>query len=106
MIGYLDEVMRPLVLILPKMSGYVKTFEKKNNKLIYFCIDDDKLLEKHKTILTKIEDLENIELDSLLVYETYIKTEIRTYGDKVYTNFRSLNVPEDGRMKKFFSHFY
>ena len=95
MIGYLDEVMRPLVLILPKMSGYVKTFEEKNNKLIYFCIDDDKLLEKHKTILTKIEDLKNIELDSLLVYETYIKSEIRTYGDKVYTNFRSLNVPKD-----------
>ena len=23
------------------------------------------------------------------------KTKIRTYGDKVYTNFRSLNVPED-----------
>ena len=55
MIGYLDEVMRPLVLILPKMSGYVKTFEKKNNKLIYFCIDDDKLLEKHKTIWLRLK---------------------------------------------------
>ena len=29
MIGYLDEVIRPLVLILPKMSGYVKTFKDK-----------------------------------------------------------------------------
>ena len=27
---------------------------------------------------------------------TYIKTKIRTLGDKVYTNFRGLNVPEDG----------
>ena len=26
----------------------------------------------------------------------YIKTEIRTYADKVCTNFRDLNVPEDG----------
>ena len=25
----------------------------------------------------------------------YIKTKIRTYQDKVYTNFRCLNVPED-----------
>ena len=25
----------------------------------------------------------------------YIKTKIRTYGEKVYTNFRGLNVPED-----------
>ena len=24
LIGYLDKVIRPLVLILPKMSGYVK----------------------------------------------------------------------------------
>ena len=29
-------------------------------------------------------------------YDRYIKTKIRTYGDKVYTNFHDLNVPEDG----------
>ena len=28
MIGYLDEVITALVLMLPKMSGYVKTFKK------------------------------------------------------------------------------
>ena len=65
--GYLDEVIRPLVLILPKMSGYVKTFKdqgddkdnnkNKSNKLMYFCMDNDKLLEKHKIIWNKIEDL-------------------------------------------------
>ena len=51
--------MRPLVLIMPKMSGYVKTFkvEDKNSKLISFCINDEKLLQKHKAIWTKIEDL-------------------------------------------------
>ena len=27
LIEYLDKVIRPLVLILPKMSGYVKTFK-------------------------------------------------------------------------------
>ena len=55
--------MGPLNLILPKMSGYVKTFKfkegdkDKNNKLMSFCKDDEKLLEKYKTIQTKIEDL-------------------------------------------------
>ena len=40
------------------MSGYVKTFkvkdgdEDKNNKLIYFRMNDEKLLEKYKTIWT------------------------------------------------------
>ena len=40
--------------------------------------------------------LKKIELNALLVYDDrYIKTKIRTYSDKVYTNFRGLNVPED-----------
>ena len=61
-----------------------------------FRIDDEKLLEKYKAILTKIEDLKNIELNTLPVYDDrYIKTKIRTYGDKVYTKFCGLNVPED-----------
>ena len=37
LIEYLDEVIRPLVLILPKMSGYVKMFKEKNSKLISFA---------------------------------------------------------------------
>ena len=46
--GYLDKYVRPLVLIMPKMSGYVQTFkvEEKINKLMSFCIDDEKMLEK------------------------------------------------------------
>ena len=42
LIGYSDEVRQTLVLILPKMNGYVKTFKVKNgdkdksNKLISY----------------------------------------------------------------------
>ena len=32
LIGCLDEVIRPLVSILPKVNGYVKTFKEKTNK--------------------------------------------------------------------------
>ena len=39
MIEYLDIIIRPLVLMLPKMSWYVKTFKGKNKKLMSFCID-------------------------------------------------------------------
>ena len=55
-IGHLDKAIRPLLLIMPKMSGYVKTlkvkdgYEDKNNKLMSFRIDDEKLLEKYKAI--------------------------------------------------------
>ena len=41
------------------MSGYIKTFKVKegNNKLMSFCIDNEKILEKYKAIWNKIEDL-------------------------------------------------
>ena len=68
-----------------------------------FRIDDEKLLEKYKTIWNKIEDIKNIEINALSVYDDrYIKTKIRTYGDEVYTNFRGLNVPEDDIECKYF----
>ena len=46
LIGYLDKTITPLVLIMPKMGGYVKRFKVKegHNKLMSFCIDDEKLL--------------------------------------------------------------
>ena len=46
LIGYLDKAIRPLVLIMPKMRGHVKTFKvkdrdkDKNNKLMSFRIYD------------------------------------------------------------------
>ena len=50
--GYLVKAVIPLVLIIPKMCGYVKIFkvEDKNSKLMSFRIDDKKLLEKYKAI--------------------------------------------------------
>ena len=61
-----------------------------------FCIDDEKLFEKYRAISTRIEDLKNVELNALPVYhDRYVKTKIRTYGNKVYTSFLDLNVLED-----------
>ena len=67
-------------------------------RLMSFSIDDAKPLEKYKAIWTKIENLKNIRLNALPVYnDIYIITKIRAYSDKVYTNFRGLNVPKDDR---------
>ena len=61
-----------------------------------FRIDNEKLLEKYKTIWTTNKDLKYIELNALPFYDNrYIKPKIRTYGDKVNANFRGLNVPEN-----------
>ena len=38
----------------------------------------------------------SVELNVVPAYDDrYKKNKIRTYGDKVYTNFRGLNGPED-----------
>ena len=63
MFGYVDKLIRLLVLILPKKSAYVKTFKvkhgdkDKNNKLASFHVDYEKLLEKYNTIWTRTEDI-------------------------------------------------
>ena len=44
-----------------------------------FRIDDEKILEKNKSIFTKIENLKNIKLNALAGYDDrYIKAKIRT----------------------------
>ena len=101
-IGYSSEVITPLVLLLPKMNGYVKIFKvkdgdkDKSNKLMSIRIDDEKLLEKYKTICTKIKDFTEsftkILIDSLLVYEN--KYYLQVYLDNcVYkiVNLQTLN---------------
>ena len=75
--------------------------ENEDNKLMYFRImiknsEQIKLFRTNK-LPKKTEDLININLYSLSVHDDrYIKTKRRTSGDKVYTNFRGLNVPQDG----------
>ena len=60
-----------------------------------FPLDGEKLLEKYKSIWTKIEDSKNVKLNALPVYDDrYIKTKIGTYSNKVYTNFCGLNEPD------------
>ena len=102
MIGYLDKAIKPLVLIMSKISWCVQTFKvehgdkDKNNKLRSFHVDIEKLLRKYKAISTNIEDV-NIELNALPAYDVrYIQSKIRTYFHKVSISFHGLNVPEDG----------
>ena len=72
---YLGVVMRALVLILPKMSRFVKTFKnkggykEKNNELMYLFIYDYIILENNKIVWTNIEDLKSIEIVALSVYD-------------------------------------
>ena len=69
-----------------------------------FRIDDKNLLENYKIIWTKMEGLKNTELNAVPVYDDrYIKAKIRTYRDKVYSNFHGLILPEDDIEYEFFA---
>ena len=58
--------------------------------------DHENLLEKYRIIWTKVKDWKYIELNPLPVCDNrYIKTKIRIYSDKVYTNIHSLNKQKD-----------
>ena len=63
------------------MSGYVKPFKVKdgdkdqNNELMSFCINGEKLLAEHKAICTRIEDLKNVKLNALKVYDEIYKNQ-------------------------------
>ena len=73
------KTVRPLVLIMSKMGGYLNIFKvkegdrDKNNKLITVRIKCEKLLGKYKAIWNKKEDLKNIELTARPVYNDIYK---------------------------------
>ena len=83
-IGYNDnDVIRPLCIKLPQMTGYVRKFE--GNKTMSFKISDKQLLKKYNQIWKKVEKLLKIELDSKPVYgddDKYIKTKIKIYASR------------------------
>ena len=68
------------------------------------CVDDDEVLEKYKTFRINIEDLQNAGLNALIVYDDkYVKTKLRTYGNKVYSNFHGVDVAEDAVECEYFA---
>ena len=73
-IGYLDDgIVKPLCIILPQMSGYIKYF-KNNGKSMSFLIKDNEVLNKYTEIWDMIKNKPNIKFYGLPVYDQrYIK---------------------------------
>ena len=83
------------------MIGYVKNSD--SNKTMFYKVSDNKLLKKYKKIWEKAGNLLNIEFDSEPVYshvDKYIKTKIKTYGDRVNTKFQGQKVPKKNASNK------
>ena len=77
------------------MIGYVKHFD--SNKTMSFKANDNRLLNKYTKIWERVKSLMNIKFVSKPVYgdsDKYIKTKIKSYGNKINTNFQGKKIPK------------
>ena len=95
-IGYKEgEIVKPLCIILPQMSGYIKFF-KKGAKNMSFMVKDVYVLDKYNEIWNKIKNKLKIKFRSMPVYdETYIKANVRESNDVIKTKFLGDEVPKE-----------
>ena len=93
-IGYQEgEIVKPLCIILPQMSGYIKYFEN-GGKNMSFLIKDDEVWEKYEQIWDVIKNKLSIKFHSEPIYENnYLKTKVREYDGAIKTNFLDNGIP-------------
>ena len=79
-IGYQEgEIVKPLCIILPQMSGYIKYFEN-GGKNMSFLIKDDEVWDKYDEIWYVIKDKLGIKFHSKPVYkQKYLKAKVREF---------------------------
>ena len=58
-----------------------------------FSIEDDDLLEKYNTIWDKVSADIKKEIDSEPVYNKFLKTKVKLYGDEA-TDFHDKEIPK------------
>ena len=95
-IGYKEgEIVKPLCIILPQMSGYIRYFEN-GGKNTSFVIKDDDVLDKYNETWNKIKKTLNIKFHSMPVYdEKYIKAKVREFSGVVKINFLGDKIPKE-----------
>ena len=85
-----NDVIRPLCLRLPQMTGYARKFDE--NATMSFRANNKQLLKNYNKIWEKVEKLMRIDFESKPVYgddDKYIKTKIKTHADNMITNFHN-----------------
>ena len=95
-IGYKEgKIVKPLCIILPQMSEYIRYFEN-GGKNTSFVIKDDDVLDKYNETWNKIKKTFNIKFHSMPVYdEKYIKAKVREFSGVVKINFLGDKIPKE-----------
>ena len=92
-IGYLKgEIVKPLCIILPQMSGYIKYFES-GSKNMSFLIKDDEVWDKYDKIWDVIKNKLNIKFHSEPVYEyKNLKAKVREFNCEINNGMPKENI--------------
>ena len=95
-IGYQKgKIVKPLCIILPQMSGYIKYF-KNSTKNMSFLIKDNEVWDKYDKIWGVIKDKLSIKCHSEPVYKCkYLKAKLREFDSVIKTNFLGNGIPKE-----------
>ena len=95
-IGYKEaETVKPLCIILPQMSVYIKYFEN-GGKIMSFFVKDDEVWKKYHEIWDMIKNKLSIEFHSEPGYDQkYLKGKVREFDGKIKTSFLGDKVPKE-----------
>ena len=96
-IGYLhdDDIIRPLCIILPQMSGYIKYFDD-GGKNVSFKIEDESLYLKYTEIWNKTKKSLNTRFHNQPNYDDkYIKTNVKTFSSMINTLFSDNEITKE-----------
>ena len=98
LIDYVEgKIVKPLCIILPQMSGYIKYFEN-GNKNMSFLIKDDEVWEKYNKIWDVNKDKLGIKFHSEPVYEyKYLKAKLREFDGVIKTNVLGNDMPKQNK---------
>ena len=93
-IGYLEGgIIKPLCIILPQMSGYIKYVEN-GGKNMSFLIKDDEVREKYNKIWDVIKNKLGIKFHSEPVYEyKYLKVKVKEFDGVIKIKFLGNDTP-------------
>ena len=96
-IGYFDDydVIRPLCVILPQVSGHIKYFDN-GGKNMSFKIEDESVCLKYAEIWIKIKKLLNTRFHIQPIYnEKYVNTKVKTLSSMINILFSGNEIPKE-----------
>ena len=94
-------IVKPLCIILPEMSGYIKYFEN-GGKSMSLLIKDNEVWKEYQHIWDVIQDKLGIKFHSEPVHDyKYLKAKLRELDGVIKTNFLGNDIPKENMLLMF-----